>query len=553
MGLVAFPRRAPKLALLAFVVAANPVSSQVLKWEVDDSQSGSELGTRIASVGDINGDGFEDVLVGLPGKDIGGLVDAGEARIHSGLDGSVLFATQGTKAGVQAGYSVAGLRNSTNDFLVGAPGANEDTGQVVMFGGSSLLVKWTGYGKTKPFPSRFGHAVTVGRSASGDFQWFAVSAPHEYVGTTVDSQTLTGAAYRFYGSIGFPPEPILSTTANDDFGLALGASDVNGDGTADVIVAEPGFDGPLWVDQGRVRVYDSDDYTLLQSEAGSAPGVRFGETVSGAGDVDLDGREDLLVGSPQEHTSAPQAGAVRVLAGLSGNLLHQQNGTVAGARLGASVSCLGDVNQDGYPEYAIGVPGGDLSSSRGLVRVHSGRTHLLAHQLDAPIFGNEYGAGCTFAGDVNNDGIPDLAVGDPVYLESEGRVWVYAMKLAYFRNYGYGLSGTLGVPKILLSGPPQVGSSNEIVLTNSSGRDTIGFLIVGNDAVDLPFKGGQWLVSPTILQRLPIPADGLEGILEIPDDPVLVCASLFLQLLLLDGDAIQGVAMSSGLELKYGF
>jgi hypothetical protein len=126
------------------------------------------------------------------------------------------------------------------------------------------------------------------------------------------------------------------------------------------------------------------------------------------GDLNHDGRADFVVGSPSNGSHGTGAGLVRVFSGSNGAVLYSVYGT-AGDRLGNSVCTLGDVNGDGFPDFAAGAPRSGVRA--GYVRVYSGRSGAVLATLNGTGIGDRFGTSVCGAGDVNHDAVPDILVG----------------------------------------------------------------------------------------------------------------------------------------------
>lgn len=199
--------------------------------------------------------------------------------------------------------------------------------------------------------------------------------------------------------------------SGDEAGRSVdSAGDVNNDGFADYIVGVP-----RWA-SGRARVFSGRTGVPLY-DITVAASAQLGRAVSGAGDVNNDGFDDFIVGSPIENSFA---GATRVYSGAAGALLH----TIAGAgaqQVGYAVSELDDVNNDGFDDFIVSYFG----EPNGVVRVHSGAPGApVLHTF--PGLGGLFGFSADCAGDVNNDGVRDVVVGAPDESASAGVVRVYS-------------------------------------------------------------------------------------------------------------------------------
>src|SRR5262245_28530518 len=188
---------------------------------------------------------------------------------------------------------------------------------------------------------------------------------------------------------------------SDGFGSAVhAAGDVNKDGYRDIIVGAVGWDGDLPV--GYARVYSGKNGSLLHSWSGFND---FGAAVAGAGDVNGDGHDDLIVGGD---------GSVRVYSGKSGLLLWMKT-DVAG-KLGWSVDGLGDVNHDGYSDIVASAPFANVNGvdGSGYVRVYNGKTGATLYtRTFGPSLQGRMGWCVSSAGDWDNDGSNDIVVGSP--------------------------------------------------------------------------------------------------------------------------------------------
>jgi hypothetical protein len=248
--------------------------------------------------------------------------------------------------------------------------------------------------------------------------------------------------YKWYGDSAF-----------DDFGECLApVGDVNADGWIDIVAGGRRHDGN-GTSSGIARVFSGFDGSVLYDFYGDGPGWLAGSAAAAAGDFNEDGYDDVIVGcrgaSPEGLTKAGQA---VIYSGFDGAVLLTLNGRHAGDGLGSGVACVGDVNMDGTVDYAIGVwQSNELGPVTGSAIVLSGASELPLYTWIGEHSGAVMGVWVDSAGDANRDGWPDIAVGAEgthagFELFHAGKVYVYSGKdgSKIYEAHGEGPGDRLG-------------------------------------------------------------------------------------------------------------
>lgn len=306
--------------------------------------------------------------------------------------------------------------------------------------------------------ARFGHGVaSIGDVNNDGVPDFVVGAPQQMVGDVFQS----GQAFVISGADGLrihtldnpvldgstPGFPANAPSMFANFGWAVaGMDDVNGDGVPDVAVGAPFQQVGGLFDVGRVFVFSGRNGRLLDvvDNPGTAPeqveGGSFGWALTTVGDLNGDGVRDLAVGAPTVQGPRSQ-GRAFVFSGATGDALRVLDNPTAPtssnffAFFGGSVAGVGDLNGDGVEDVAVGAP--DQDGGRGRVYVYSGvlaadGSTVVLGELRNPVTtnGGSFGDALALVGDVDGDGVADLAVGAPRQTRNGvvgvGQVFVFA-------------------------------------------------------------------------------------------------------------------------------
>ncbi len=432
-------------AFAAPLISTNPT------WQIEGDQASSLFGVSAVTAGDINGDGFSDLIVGAPFYDNGHSTE-GQVRVYLGSAAgvsSVPFRTyESDEAGALMGNSVACLGDATgdgfDDIAVGAPsyGAS-DIGAVFVYKGSASGPPSGGANRTLlgDNDSGFGGSISAAGDVNGDgFQDLLIGASLYSNGQTNEGRALIylGAA----GGVNTSPSWAIEPNATGiRFGTRVsGAGDVNGDGFDDVLVSAARFSNGE-SNEGKVFLYlgsaSGPSTTPAWQVEGNQASSGFGNAIGNAGDVNGDGYADFLVGARGYDNGNTNEGRAYLFLGGPGTIsttparTYEVNQDAAG--LGASVGTAGDMNGDGYADFVVGGPGINAGgTARGRVLLFLGSSgstpssaaFLLNGTQDASAFGD-----CAVtAGDIDSDGFSDLVVGATTFdaaFADGGAVFLY--------------------------------------------------------------------------------------------------------------------------------
>ena len=454
------------------------------------------LGRSVSSAGDVNGDGFDDIIIGATGADPNGNNSVGQSYVvfgtsggfaasfdRSSLDGSNGFTINGIDGSDFSGYSVssAGDVNGDgfDDIIIGATGADPN-------GNSGAGESYVVFGQSGGFAASFdlsaldgSNGFTINGIETLDFSGNSVSSAGDINGDGFDDIIIgaddadpngnrdAGESYVVFGaSGGFAASLDLSSLdgsngftisgidAFDVLGRSVSsAGDINGDGFDDIIIGAPGGDsngnsgaGESYVVFGTSGGFAASlDLSALDGSNGFIlNGIdrsdQSGYSVSSAGDINGDGFDDIIIGAiyaapngnygaGESYVVFGQSGGFTAsfdLSSLDGSNGFVLNGIDGGDDSGDSVSSAGDVNGDGFDDIIIGArvadsygngrPGesyvvfgqsGGFAASFDLSAL-DGSNGFILNGIDTYDYS---GDSVSSAGDINGDGFDDIIIG----------------------------------------------------------------------------------------------------------------------------------------------
>jgi hypothetical protein len=481
------------LAVLAANVAALGLDAQspAVLWSRSGSSNLGLFGISVATAGDLDADGRADIFVGASSE---ASLD-GRVYAISGSTGAVLWQFTSSEFDSELGSSVATLGDvdgdGVSDVIAGAPGASSNVGSVTVLSGLSGQVIWSvGGASVSAATQNLGYfCVGIGDvDADGAEDAWVNSL---YFGTQgVIFSGRTGAIIRTHDS--FNSRPGVQR--------ACGIGDRNGDGADDYVFASPEesrpligeYFGSITVTSGRTGL----PFFSVEGEFALNGQASFGLTLDCFGDMNGDGYRDFILGDPAWDFGVPflNAGRALVISGADGQTLATYGSSTSGREQGRAVGALGDVTGDGFGDFHVTgrffVPTPAISL-RG-IDIVDGRTGQVVRTFYSDLNTNLLlGGDLARTGDFNGDRIPDVAAGVPwstplfgVPPNQNGMVFALDLGFSGVRPLAEVtgrpcMSSAATMPRMRVDGLPKLGLTFELVgralPTNATSILIIGF------------------------------------------------------------------------------
>ncbi len=446
-----------------------PLDPFLLNRVTGDSKT-DYAGYSVAMVGDIDGDGFADTLVGVPKNDVilpgatKPAADVGSAYLSSGKTLEILHTFNGAAKGDEFGGAVALAgdvnNDGTPDLIIAAPKADQldpltgkvlvkDRGAVTVYSGLDYSPLFTLTGEA----AGDGFGISVAAAGDADTDTYGDIVVGAWKAEIVDLVTLkplkdAGAAYLYSGQLAING-PQLSAELHkfageakgDYFGYSVAAgSNLDHDAVSEVSIGAykhnplSGITGKPLADAGSVYVYSSasPSYFLVKQLDGVAKGDNFG-FAQVAINNGQDAFADLLVGSPRADVITSKkyadAGQVSLFTDTTGEPTYTVHAVSpqAGARFGNALAVAGDVNAADGVDFVVGAPKVDVIAidgkkltDAGQISAHNADSGSSVFVIDGDIKAGQFGFAVAGGGDHNNDGYDDVMAGAP-YATFDGK------------------------------------------------------------------------------------------------------------------------------------
>jgi hypothetical protein len=519
---------------LALILAGSPLAGATqlpVLHQVGGDAAGDWFGYAVAPAGDVDQDGIPDFMVGAhQNLNTGHSPNPGYARVYSGADGQVIHSFYGDgTAWIDGpddhfGFALASLGDLDGDgapeLIVGAykdDNVDHNVGMLRIFSGATGALLYQADGETNG--DRMGVSVAGIADLNGDGVRDYLSGLYKD-----DNLIFNGGSTRVYSGA---DHSLLYTfdgvNMNSAFGWsASSAGDVDGDGLEDIISGAP-HDTTVGAYAGKVQVHSGATGALLYTWLGDAAGDYFGHVVDGAGDVNADGFDDLIVGAIQSTFTgvATGTGYARVFSGADGSLLFEVRGDATLDQLGFAARGVGDVTGDGHDDFLIGAPQGVTlgyapTGSPGYARLFSGRDGSEVYRFVGPAADEQFGVSVEVLDDMNGDGLPEFFFGacqDDAAQSRPGYAVVISGGSVLMQRYCAAAPNSASAKGAQLdhSGSLSLSADDLVLRATGCPPQHFGLFYYGTNSIEVPFGDGFRCVGGQTF-RLAVASTGAAGV-----------------------------------------
>jgi hypothetical protein len=402
--------------IAAPLLAQDPAPSAM--WHAIGATDYANLGTKLVGIGDLNGDGKTDFLSLAPQADVYNFSSAGRVTALSAMDGSVLWEYVGwqdsQRFGAYVSYPGDINGDSIDDIVVAEPAANYNSlvncGRITGVSGSNGAVLWQKHGASS-YAELGKSVIAIGDSNGDGIGDLLLSQPMASTGSLTRNGVVELISGQTYINIW--------TAEGTRDGEMLGAAskvvnDVDGDGLQDVITGSPEASTNGHYFNGVVTMLSSADGSELWQLEGGDSLARLGEAITFGGDVDGDLFGDVVLRSPGASTNGLyDNGSITVVSGAPGTIIWSAYGPAHGSAYGSSYKFVNDIDGDGVQDMLVGVPGESSNGmvENGAIRALSGISGAMQWEAFGTSNFGQLGSSFIMLSDVNGDGYEEFATG----------------------------------------------------------------------------------------------------------------------------------------------